>query len=154
MSDERSEAIIQGLLDVCEDGERQFRACAQRVARAELKRFFEIRAGGCADAAQTLAALVGERRGTGDPPGDGARSGWVASGRSGDDEFVVLQQCEQAADFALDRYQDAMQADLPEPAKAAVASQYEGVLRTHDQIRALRDRAQADRDAARAAEGR
>lgn len=157
MSSDNSERILAGLIDVCEAGARGFERCAARVPRPELKRFFEIRANGCRDAAQTLAALIGgatapapiDRSASKDGAGPGA--GWpVVPQDAPDDELSVLEECEQGEDLALQRYEQALQAGLPEPARGVVVSQYEGARRNHDQVRALRDRALADREAGRA----
>jgi uncharacterized protein (TIGR02284 family) len=148
--DIRSEQVVHDLIDVCEDGEQGFRRCAERVQRPELKQLFESRARECRDAADALAQLVGERASR---PGEGGsvagalHRGWVAvkDAVAADDELAVLQECERGEDHALHRYQEAMQAPLPPTVREVVASQYEGVRRNHDQVRALRDRARAER---------
>jgi uncharacterized protein (TIGR02284 family) len=76
------------------------------------------------------------------------RRGWVAakSAVTGDDEPGVLQECERGEDDALQRDQEAMRAPLPPTVQHLVASQYEGVRRNHDQVRARRYRARSDAD--------
>jgi uncharacterized protein (TIGR02284 family) len=152
--DTRSEQVVQELIDVCEDGEQGFMKCAERIDRPELKQMFEQRARECRRAADELSALVGERP---HAPGEGGsvkgalHRGWTTlkDAVTPSDELAVLQECERGEDYALHRYQEAMQAPLPEPVKQVVASQYEGVRRNHDQVRALRDRARATQGDAR-----
>jgi uncharacterized protein (TIGR02284 family) len=156
-----SERVVRELMDICVEGARGFRGCAARVAQPELERFFEIRANGCADAAQSLASLLGDETtannamapGSSGDAGVGTstdaaqgRHGWPALPPAGvADELSVLQVCEQAEDHALARYEFALRAGLPETIREVIASQCEGVRRSHAQVRALRDRAQVDR---------
>ncbi len=146
------ERIVQGLIEVSEDGARGFDSCAERVERPELQRLFRDRAAQCRTAAEELAGLIGERAapaGSGGSAAGALHRGWVAvkGAVAGDDELAVLQECERGEDVALHRYQDALQAPLPPPVRELVASQYDGVRRNHDQVRALRDRVRAGRDA-------
>jgi uncharacterized protein (TIGR02284 family) len=160
-----AERVVRELIGICAEGARGFRGCAARVAQPELQRFLEIRANGCADAAQSLASLLGDASiadnamapaSSGDAGAgtstDGASRchGWPALPPAGvADELFVLQACKQAEDHALTRYELALRAELPETIREVIASQCEGVRRSHAQVRALRDRAQADRASGR-----
>jgi len=146
--DSGTERIVNDLIDVCEDGEQGFRRCAERIERPELRQMFEQRAQECRRAADELARLVGERAAqpdSGGSVGGAVHRGWVAvkDAVTSSDEVSVLQECERGEDYAMNRYQEALQASLPAPVREVVASQYEGVRRNHDQVRALRDRARA-----------
>jgi hypothetical protein len=178
MSPDACDSIVRGLIRVCEDGATGFQTCAARARSDELRRLFEIRANGCRDAAQTLAALLAARPAsaaggaadadpaadpTADPAADpaaaadagphgkgsGERSGWRVPDSAGDDDLAVLDACEEAEDHALSRYEAARQSDLPDEVRGVVRSQHEATLRSHDQVRALRDRARADRRSGR-----
>jgi hypothetical protein len=150
MNDDTSDGRIRMLVDACHRSARTYLDCARRSQRPELKNFLEIHANGCLDAAQSLAALLGERAGpaTAERLAANEPSDEPSDGPASDDELALLEICEQAADEALDRYDEALQAGLAASARSLVTSQHEGALRTHDQIRALRDRALADREAA------
>ena len=151
--DDKSIQVLKELIDVCEDGEQGFMRCAERVQRPELKQLFEARARECRIAADQLASLAGEEH---HAPGEGGsvagamHRGWVAvkdAVTPADDELAVLQECERGEDYALHRYQEAMQAPLPPAVKDVVAHQYEGVRRNHDQVKALRQQADMQKGA-------
>jgi hypothetical protein len=57
--------------------------------------------------------------------------------------LAALQECERGEHYALHRYEEAMRTELPEPVRDVVASQYAGVRRNHDRVRAWRDGARA-----------
>jgi uncharacterized protein (TIGR02284 family) len=58
-----------------------------------------------------------------------------------DDDLAILEEVERGEDVAKASYRDALDnAELSPEARAVVQKQYEGVLRNHDQMRALRDR--------------
>jgi uncharacterized protein (TIGR02284 family) len=144
MSDDPNLGTIRSLVDACHRSAGTYIDCARRMPRPELAKFLEIHANGCLDAAQSLASLIGEQTG----PATVEKLRADGSGRYADDELALLEVCEKAADEALDRYEEAVRASLPPTMLDLVASQREGAQRTHDQIRALRDRALADHEAA------
>jgi hypothetical protein len=146
MIDDANRQRIRLLIDACHRSARTYLRYSRRSPRPELGKFLEIHANGCLDAAQSLAALVGEQTGpaTIDDLVDGLGT---EPGIDAIDEVELLEACEAAADEALDLYDDALRAGLSPSAHGLVASQHEGAQRTHDQIRALRDRALADREA-------
>jgi uncharacterized protein (TIGR02284 family) len=149
MQDAALEPTIRPLIDACERSARAYLDCARRCSRPELKSLLEIHANGCLDAAQSLVTLLAPAQAIGTSPmaGAGNLDDDRASGTV--DELELLQRCEQAADDALDAYEAAVGTALPPSARSLVESQCEGARRTHDQIRALRDRAAADREAGR-----
>jgi uncharacterized protein (TIGR02284 family) len=148
------EHTIESLIEACERSAQTYLDCSRRCSRSELKSFLELNANGCLDAAQSLATLLDPESAVGAPPmaaaqqaRDSTEAGTVSAGPAvAGDELELLELCEQAADEALDAYEDAMALDLPTSARSLVTSQRDGARRTHDQIRALRDRAAADRD--------
>jgi uncharacterized protein (TIGR02284 family) len=144
----RSRLLLHDLIEVCVDGEQGFERCAARVGRLPLRELQEGRARECRRAADELARVAGEPAAARHPVGgvSGAmRRGWVTVRRavSGNDELAALQECERGEDDALHRYEEAMQTELPVPVRDVVASQYAGVRRNHDQVRAWRDSARA-----------
>jgi hypothetical protein len=153
------ERTLRALADTCHRSAQTYLDCSRRCRRVELKSFLALHANGCLDAAQSLVTLLDPDNAVGAPPMAAVLQGREGAGQDGDagaaeetaitdDELDLLEECEQAADEALDAYDDAVALDLPASARSLVASQRDGALRTHDQIRALRDRAAADRDAA------
>ena len=147
-----ADRIVHDLIEVSKDGEQGFLDCAERVERPELQQLFRARAAECRRAADELAALLGRpvaASASGGSVAGALHRGWVAvrDAVSRADELAVLEECERGEDHALHRYQEAMQAPLPATVRDVVAHQYEGVRRNHDQVRALRDRARAERRA-------
>jgi uncharacterized protein (TIGR02284 family) len=137
-------STLNDLIETCKDGEAGFRACADDITNPQLKSLFENRAQGCAKAAVELQDLV--RSYGGDPETKGSVSGtlhrrWVdvKSAIAGHDEQSVLSECERGEDVALRSYRSALDKTLPVEVRAIVERQYQGVLRNHDEVKALRD---------------
>ena len=135
---------LNKLIETCKDGEAGFKACADDVKSAELKRLLQDRALQCASAADELQRCVLELGGT---PEDSTSVGadlhrrWVdlKSLVTGKDEKAILNEAERGEDVAKARYAEALRENLPSNIRDLVQRQYEGVLRNHDQVKALRD---------------
>ena len=135
---------LNKLIETCKDGEAGFKACAEDVKSAELKQLFQDRALQCASAADELQRCVLELGGT---PEDSTSVGadlhrrWVdlKSLVTGKDEKAILNEAERGEDVAKARYAEALRENLPSNIRDLVQRQYEGVLRNHDQVKALRD---------------
>jgi uncharacterized protein (TIGR02284 family) len=141
-------SILNDLIQTCKDGEAGFRVCAEDVERADLQSLFLKRAEGCAQGAAELQALV--IRLGGDPETSTSFSGdlhrrWVdfRAAVSGKTDQAILNECERGEDVAKASYKRALEKDLPTDIRAVVQRQYEGVLRNHDEVKALRDMAKA-----------
>ncbi|WP_339527197.1 PA2169 family four-helix-bundle protein [Pseudomonas sp. EA_35y_Pfl2_R111] len=141
-------SVLNDLIETSKDGEAGFRTCAEDVKNAELKTLFTSRARECATAAEELQAMVLGFGGT--PENDTSVAGdlhrrWVdlKSLVSGKDEESILNECERGEDVAKKRYAEALKNELPLNVRELVQRQYEGVLRNHDQIKALRNTARA-----------
>ena len=87
--------------------------------------------GGKADTGSTRDGRAASRLGLG---------GRVLSGKS---DGAILDECERGEDAAMERYRDAIKANLPSDVMAVVQRQYEGVKHNHNQIRRLRDQVHA-----------
>lgn len=142
-------SVLNDLIETCKDGEEGFRTCAEDIRRPELKTLFTTRARQCAEAAAELQQLV--RQLGGDPETDTSVGGdlhrrWVdlKSAITGKDDESILNECERGEDVAKRNYQKALEKDLPAQIKTVVQRQYEGVLRNHDEVRALRNAARAN----------
>ena len=140
--------VLNDLIETCKDGEYGFNTCAEHVQSAELRALFSDRARDCRRGAEELQALVTQYGGTPDTGGSATGAlhrGWVnvRGSLAGYSDKAMLQECERGEDAAKARYRDALEEDLPEDVRRVVQSQFEGVLRNHDQIKALRDRFEA-----------
>lgn len=93
---------------------------------------------------QLITQLGGEPEKSGSIAGAMHR-GWVhlKASVSGRPDVAILEECERGEDLAKDRYSEALERELPDTVRMVVQGQYDGVVRNHDQIRALRDRYRA-----------
>lgn len=144
-------STLNDLIETCKDGEAGFRVCADDIGDTQLKSLFESRAHGCAQAAMELQEFV--RAYGGDPETRSSLAGtlhrrWVdiKSAIAGNDEHAVLTECERGEDIAVRSYRTALDKVLPPEVRSVVERQYQGVLRNHDQVKALRDQRQASRN--------
>ncbi len=65
--------------------------------------------------------------------------GWmnIKEAVTGGSDRAIVAEAERGEDVALDRYQDALNADLPSPVRSTVQRQYTEVRQAHDHVRAL-----------------
>lgn len=136
---------LNDLIETCKDGEYGFNACDEHTTSQELRTVFSDRASECRAAASELKSLVAQYGGT--PEDEGSASGalhrgWVAvrGVLAGSSDTAMLEECERGEDAALARYRKALAKPLPDPVRAVVERQLEGVRRNHDMIKTLRDR--------------
>jgi uncharacterized protein (TIGR02284 family) len=139
---------LNNLIETSKDGEYGFRASAEHARDPQVKRLFMNRADECATAARELQQQVVQLGGSAEDSGTAAGAmhrGWVAvkSSLSNYTDLQILEETERGEDKALRTYEKAMATSLPDAVRMLVASQYEGVKRNHDQVRALRDAARA-----------
>lgn len=140
--------VLSDLAECCKDGEYGFRACAEQADRQDLKTTFLKHADDCSTAAQELYGQIRSLGGTPDDGGSTAGAlhrGWVAvkAALGTYDDKAVLEECERGEDNAKARYMKALKKPLPADIKLIVERQLQGVQRTHDQIKMLRDQARA-----------
>jgi uncharacterized protein (TIGR02284 family) len=138
--------VLNDLIETCKDGEYGFRTSAEHVESPQLKALFQRRADECGTAATALQSHVAERGGdveTGGSASGALHRGWVSvkGTLAGYSDLAMLEECERGEDVALEAYRDALNEPLPDPVRAVVQTQYEGVKRNHAQVRTLRDQA-------------
>ena len=140
--------ILNNLIETSKDGEAGCRTCAKDVKDTQLQSLFNNRARECAAAAGELQGLVLE---LGGKPEDSTSVGgdmhrrWVdlKSLITGKSDEAILNECERGEDVAKKHYAEALEKDLPPKVREVVQRQYAGVIRNHDQIKALRNVARA-----------
>lgn len=137
-------SVLNDLIETCRDGEEGFKTCADDIKRPELKTLFQKRARQCGESATELQHLVHQLGGEAET--DTSLSAdlhrrWVdlKSMITGKDDEAILNECERGEDVAKRSYQKALEQNLPEQVRSVVQRQYEGVLRNHDEVRALRN---------------
>lgn len=142
-------SILNDLIETSKDGEKGFRKCAEDAKDVELKAFFQRGAESCARGAQELQALVtrlGEEPTTSGSVAGALHRGWVdvKAAVSSRDDLAILEECERGEDVAKASYRKALDSgDLAPDVRAVVQKQYEGVIRNHDAVKALRERFRA-----------
>jgi uncharacterized protein (TIGR02284 family) len=141
-------SILNDLVETSKDGENGFRAAANDTKNADLQAVFLPRAQDCATGAADLQQLVARLGGNPEKGGSvtgAVHRGWVnlKAAVSARTDLAILEECERAEDVAKASYRKALEKKLPEDIRVVVQRQYDGVLRNHDQIRALRDRYRA-----------
>jgi uncharacterized protein (TIGR02284 family) len=140
-------STLNDLIEISKDGEKGFLTCAEDIKDPHLKTLFSNRAQSCATAASELQQLV--RTYGGDPEKSGGLGGalhrrWVdiKAAIAGRDDMGVLTECERGEDVAVRSYEAALQKGLPPEVRAVVEKQYQGVLKNHDMVKALRQKAE------------
>ena len=135
---------LNGLIEICKDGQDGFKDAAEGVERSELKSvFYEF--------SQQRSEFVGVLQGLvrnlgGDPETSGSMSGavhrgWIniKSAVTGKDEEAILNECERGEDYAKEAYQDARKLNLPANVADVISQQAQAVLAAHNRIRGLRN---------------
>jgi uncharacterized protein (TIGR02284 family) len=142
-------SILNNLIETSKDGEKGFRKCAEDAKDSSLKAFFLRGADRCAQGAQELQTHVsrlGEMPTSSGSVAGALHRGWVdvKTALSTRDDLAILEECERGEDVAKASYRKALESgDLPADIRAVVQKQYEGVIRNHDEVRALRDQHRA-----------
>jgi uncharacterized protein (TIGR02284 family) len=141
-------SVLNDLIETSKDGEKGFTECANDLHTAALKSTMVKRSEECATAAAELQQLV--RSLGGKPEKDTSLSGdlhrrWVGLKDlvTGKDDTSILNECERGEDVAKESYKKALEKELPPNVSEVVEKQYQGLLRNHDQVKALRDAARA-----------
>lgn len=135
---------LNGLIEICKDGQEGFNQASQGVERSDLKTIFYEFSQQRAQFSGILEGLV--RSLGGEPATSGSFSGTVHRGWMdiktavlGKDEEAILNECERGEDYAKDAYAKATEQTLPANVADVVAQQYHAVLAAHNRIRALRN---------------
>lgn len=137
-------STLNGLIEICKDGQEGFKTAAEGVERSELKsKFYEY--------SQQRAQFTGELQGLvrehgGDPETTGnitatLHRAWIdiKSAVTGKDEGAILNECERGEDYAKDAYKKALAMNLPSNVSEVVQRQSAAVLEAHNTVKAMRN---------------
>jgi uncharacterized protein (TIGR02284 family) len=144
MDDQNVITTLNGLIEICRDGQNGFKEAAEGVERSDLKSVFyefsQQRAEFVGVLQQLVRSLGGEPAESGSITGALHRS-WIdiKSAVSGRDEAAILNECERGEDAAKDAYEAAQNQDLPANVADVVRQQAQAVLAAHNRIKALRN---------------
>lgn len=136
-------SVLNNLIETCEDGVKGFRDAAKAIDSVRAKEVFHTRVEYIERAESDLKAAV--RRLGGDPEDRGSATGALHRGWlnlkaaiTGKDDDAIVAECERGEDAAVERYEDALEKDLPPEIRLVVDKQYRGTLQNRDRIRELR----------------
>jgi uncharacterized protein (TIGR02284 family) len=146
MSNDDVISTLNGLIQICKDGQEGFAAAAAGVNATNLKSLFSQfslqRAAFAGELQQTVAKLGGEAETAGTLSG-AIHRGWMdlKTALASNEEKPVLNECERGEDGAKKAYLDALENALPADIRNTVESQFAAIRSAHDQIKVLRDAA-------------
>ena len=135
---------LNQLIETCKDGEYGFDRSAEQLRSLDAQHLFTRRAVAYHDAARELQDLVQQLGGKAAESGHLAATlhrGWVAvkAKLAETPDAAILEAAENGERCAKQRYEQALATSLPPPVRAVVEHQYSAVLRSHAQLRALRE---------------
>ena len=135
-------AVLNDLIDTCEDGIHGFRTAADAVKQPAAKALFASRLPKIELGERELKAEV--RRMGGDPDKSGTvagslHRGWInlKSAITGQNEEAIVMECERGEEHAAHVYEDALKKDLPAETRTIIERQYRGVVENLERVRAL-----------------
>lgn len=153
MSNDDVISTLNNLIETCKDGQEGFQQAAEGVQNSQLKSLFYEFSQQRAKFAGELQSLVRELGG--DPETSASTAGalhrgWIniKSAITGQDDEAILNECERGEDVAKSAYKDALDENIPANVATVVNEQYRWILAAHDQVKALRDSADAASDTA------
>lgn len=135
-------STLNQLIQTCKDGEEGFHTAAEAVSDPNLRHLFESYSQQRSEFAAELELEV-QRMGR-DPADEGHISaavhrGWMdlKAAVTGQDEGVIIAECERGEDVAVKAYRQALSASLPPDLKAVIERQLIKIQEAHDQVRSL-----------------
>jgi uncharacterized protein (TIGR02284 family) len=134
-------SVLNDLIETCEDGIKGFRAASDAVESPRAKVVFNTRVEYIERAESDLRAAV--RRLGGEPKERGSATGALHRGwlkikaDAGMDDDAIIEECERGENAAVERYEDALEKELPPDVRLLVDQQYRGTLQNRDRVRQL-----------------
>jgi uncharacterized protein (TIGR02284 family) len=137
-------AVLNQLRDTCADSAYGFASCADYSNISRHRALFRKRAQQCDAAGEQLQALVLRLGGVpvrGGPPSASLHRGWVAVHGTlcGLRDSSIVSECERGETVTRERYQRALQLELPVEVRALVEHHLRDVDTSLAQIRSLRE---------------
>ena len=147
MQNDNPGSVLKKVIETARDGEKGFREAAEHFKSPELKsmaqRVSAERASFARELEPELHTEKGDEKIGGSVEGALHRA-WVdiKTALGGGDQ-TILDWLEQGEDYAKKIYGEALKSNLSSAAQLIVRRQYDRVLATHDQVKALRDQSRA-----------
>lgn len=148
MADDNTISTLNNLIETCKDGQEGFKQAAEGVTRSDLKTtFYELgqqRAKFAGELQNLVRELGGDPETTSSTVG-ALHRGWIniKSAITGQDDAAILNEAERGEDVAVNAYKKALEETLPANVQSVVQEQATAVKAGHDQVRSLRDAANA-----------
>lgn len=135
-------AILNGLIETCEDGVKGFRTSAEAVKHPAAKTLFTSRVPVIEHAAAELQVEVRRLGGTPETTGSVAAKihrGWIdlKAAVTGQDDAAIITECERGEQVAVHNYEEARKQELPPDVRSIVERQYQGAVQNLERVRAL-----------------
>ncbi len=135
---------LNGLIEICRDGQEGFKDAAEGVEHTDLKTLFYSFSQQRAEFVGILQELVRSLGGTPENAGSFSgtvRRGWmdIKSAVLGKDDAAILNECERGEDVAKEAYAEALGKSLPANLADIVAQQSQEIVAAHNRIKELRD---------------
>jgi uncharacterized protein (TIGR02284 family) len=138
-------ALLNGLIEICKDGEKGFREAAEDIDIGYYQILFNEYARQRSQFASALQQEVKKLGGNPDRKGSMAGTlhrGWMnlRSHVNQKTNDSIILECERGEKNALKNYQNALKLDLPEKIKDLIFTQYQTIRHTHGRIKAMEDK--------------
>ena len=138
-------STVNSLIETLKDGEKGFREAAEAVTDPQLRALFadySQQRSRFATELQAQAASIGETELETSGSAAGAmHRAWMnlRTAITSKDEKAILAECERGEDSAVKEFEEALNKELPMPARDVVSRQYREIKSAHDRVKQLRD---------------
>ena len=144
MTNDEVISLLNGLIEVCKDGQEGFKTAAEGIEESTMKTLFY-------EQSQQRAQFAGELQNEvlrlgGDPEKSGSvagslHRGWIdiKSAILGKDMEAILNECERGEDSAVKNYKEALDNNIPSNVANLILRQSYAIQQAHDSVRNLRD---------------
>lgn len=139
-------AVLNDLIETCEDGINGFRTAADAVQSPEAKTVFQSRIAQILDAQSQLRNAVRELGGKPAEHGHAAaplHRGWInlKAAITGKNDEAIIAEVVRGEEVAVEWYHDALKKPLPPAIASMVSAQARGAEQNLDRVRYLRNAA-------------
>jgi uncharacterized protein (TIGR02284 family) len=144
MTNDEVISLVNGLIEVCKDGQEGFKTAAEGIEDSSMKTLFyeysQQRAQFAGDLQNEVLRLGGDPEKSGSVAGSLHR-GWIdiKSAILGKDVEAILNECERGEDSAVKNYKEALDNNLPANVANLILRQSYAIQQAHDRVRNLRD---------------
>ena len=142
MAERTEREVLHHLIEICQDGERGFRAATDRVSDSWLKSLFTELAAERARFAEDLVPHLQRLGGRTDRDGSSAGTlhrGWIGLKGlvPGHHDHGIVTEAERGEHAALDAYEDALNGMLPPTVTGLIETQRAAMQKANDRIHAV-----------------